>query len=63
MTGINAEKIATFLDVSEKVLSLICFPNDPYIHFRRRWTQVLLREFETHQNVSIRVKRNAELFL
>ena len=29
-TGLNADKVATFLDFSEKVLSLIRFANDPY---------------------------------
>ena len=27
-----------------------------------RWTQVHLRDYETHENVWIRVKHNAELF-
>ena len=62
MTGINAEKIATFWMFPKRFYHSFVLQMT-LIHFGRRWTQVLLREFETHQNVSIRVKRNAELFL
>ena len=49
------------LDVSEKVLSLFVLQMT-LIHSRSRWTQVHLRDFETHENVWIRVKRNAVSF-
>ena len=62
MTGLNAEKFATFWMFPKRFYHSFVLQMT-LIHFRRRWTQVLLREFETHQNVSIRVKRNAELFL
>ena len=61
-TGLYAGKFATFW----------MFPKSFYhsfvlqmtlILFRSRWTQVHLHDFETHENVRIRVKRNAELFL
>ena len=60
--GLNAEKFATFWMFPKRFYHSFVLQMT-LIHFRRRWTQVLLREFETHQNVSIRVKRNAELFL
>ena len=51
--GLNAGKFATFWMFPKRFYHSFVLQMT-LIHFRRRWTQVLLREFETHQNVSIR---------
>ena len=61
-TGLNADKFATFGCfwkgfITQFVLQMTL------VHSKGSWTQVHMRNFETHKDVWIRVKRNAELFL
>ena len=61
-TGLNADKFATFW-MFPKMFHHSLVLQMTFKHSRSRWTQVHLRDFETHENVWIRVKRNAVLFL
>ena len=48
-TGLNADTICYFLDVSEKVFVSHSFLQMTVIHSRSRWTQVHFRDLEKHE--------------